>query len=371
MNEHLKDFLSSGKLVPQIIKTALSKDEKKADYLYSVTACDCWTNTPAQSVPIYRVYDHVHAFLDECKISEGKAVSPKGKVRKVLFLGYDGMRADMAAMLVTQRNAYDKNIASVGTRYGGISTVAKDGGLYLAYCGGEAACANQQSTSTSAGWTAQLTGVWGTKNGIKENHHSKNLNCKTFVLEYAEKGLATSINFDWTPFFDDNLKHEIEYAIAHPKLKIIFANTSLTDYDKKSDVQKRTCCAKKVGRTVGDTAARDYTLYRMEQGDTVVCGIYDSIDGAGHKYGFSPECSEYISAASTCDGYTYQILQEVRRREEEYGEEWLVILANDHGGTGKGHGGQSPEERTTWIATNRPISTDFYGKGYNGKTEKH
>lgn len=110
------------------------------------------------------------------------------------------MRADAAAQVVSAKNAYNLNEIGAGVKYGGIANVANEGGLYLAYCGGETGTETQQSTSTSAGWTAQFTGVWGIKNGIKENCDTKNMRFKTFALEYAEKGLSTSINFDWTPF---------------------------------------------------------------------------------------------------------------------------------------------------------------------------
>lgn len=67
--------------------------------------------------------------------------------------------------------------------------------------------------------------------------------------------------------------------------------------------------------------------------------------------------------------YAYSILQAVQAREEAYGEEWLVVFANDHGGIGQGHGGQSLEERTTWIATNIPFDETYYASGYNGFQE--
>lgn len=43
-----------------------------------------------------------------------------------------------------------------------------------------------------------------------------------------------------------------------------------------------------------------------------------------------------------------------------------LSMANDHGGTGQGHGEQSAQERTTWIATNRKLDTAWYSVGYDG-----
>ena len=72
----------------------------------------------------------------------------------------------------------------------------------------------------------------------------------------------------------------------------------------------------------------------------------------------------------TCDTYTYQILREIKSREEKLNEKWLIILSNDHGGKDRGHGGQTLEERTTFIATNIPFDEKLLGKSYNGKTDK-
>lgn len=63
-----------------------------------------------------------------------------------------------------------------------------------------------------------------------------------------------------------------------------------------------------LGFGIGDTFARDCTLNRINAGDSVIIGIYDSIDGAGHLSGFSKDNDTYFSVAMTCDTYTYQIL---------------------------------------------------------------
>ena len=56
----------------------------------------------------------------------------------------------------------------------------------------------------------------------------------------------------------------------------------------------------------------------------------------------------------------------IEEREENDNEEWLVVFANDHGGINQGHGEQTLEERTTWIATNIPFDESLYSAGYDG-----
>ena len=57
----------------------------------------------------------------------------------------------------------------------------------------------------------------------------------------------------------------------------------------------------------------------------------------------------------TVDRQLAPVWQAICQREKENDEEWLVIVTTDHGRTvtGKGHGGQTQEERTVWVITNQ------------------
>jgi hypothetical protein len=48
------------------------------------------------------------------------------------------------------------------------------------------------------------------------------------------------------------------------------------------------------------------------------------------------------------------VLEAVRARPRYADERWLVVVCTDHGGTKKGHGGQSPEERKIFALFNGP-----------------
>ena len=376
MNNKIKMFLSSGKTIPRLVKRFLKRVDNTESYLDTVLKNDIWSNSFEQSIPIYQIYHHIHSFMDECEIKNGKAVSNGNKIRKVLFLGYDGMRADMTAALLTRRNEFDSSLPCCSTQFSGIKEVSKSGGLYLAYCGGEANTPTQQTTSTSAGWTAQFTGVWGDKNGIKNNNDTKNMQYETFMLEYAKKGLSSSLNFTWNPLFDVNYSPEVRQVMKKPEIKMNFCDT---DRKKNAKIPRTSKISQEFSNFLApavpsisapfDSAARDYVLHRINQGDDIVCGLNDSIDSMGHMFEFSPKCAEYANASLTCDNFTYQIIQEIKKREAKLNEEWLIVLANDHGGIRKGHGGQTLEERTTWIATNIAINDALFGKGYDGKTQ--
>lgn len=342
--------------------------EKKSDinFLNKISKYSFWKNTAETSIPEYRTYNHVHDFLDECKIENGKALTPNGKIRKVLFIGFDGMRADALPYIVQSEKS---NIIAYNNRtgVGAINEISKKGGLYFAYCGGESK-ATEQQTSTSACWTSHFTGVWGNEHGIITNDDVKNMQFKTFMLEYAEKGLNTSVAFDWDPYFDVNLKEEVKY-VMQKNLPMRFCDI---DRVKKAGNEFNDFLAPDDPSNSApyDTGMRDYIISRIELGDDIVCGIFHNIDTAGHMFGFGTS-TQYIGTVINCDLYSYSILNVIREREKSLNEEWLVIFANDHGGLGKGHGNQTLEERTTWIATNISFDEKYYSNGYDGFSVKY
>lgn len=346
----------------------IGKIESKgnSNYLKKVGEYSFWKNTPETSLPEYQTYFHVHDFLDACEMKNGKAIASNGKRRKVLFIGFDGMRADALPYVLQDKNS-EIIVYNTVANSGGIDELVKKGAVYLAYCGGEAGTDTQQQTSTSACWTSHFTGVWGNKHGIITNDDVKNMQYKTFMLEYAEQGLNTSVAFDWDPYFDVNLREEVKY-VMHRKLPMQFCDI---DRVRKSDNAFNNFLApeKPSNSAPYDTGMRDYIISRINQGDDIVCGIFHNIDTAGHMYGFGSG-TQYIGTVINCDMYAHSVLNVIRDREKNLNEEWLVVFANDHGGLGKGHGNQSLEERTTWIATNILFDETYYSNGYDGLNVK-
>lgn len=350
------------------------KDEKPQNdnaYLEKVNDYSFWENSSDNAIAEYNTYNHVHNFLDDCVIKDSNAYSKDGKIRKVLFLGFDGMRADALPYVLTDENNKNGVAYNSATNVSAIQRLKQEGGAYIAYCGGEADTETAQTTSTSASWTSHFTGVWGSKHGIKTNDDSKNLDYKTFMLEFAEKGLNSSIAFDWDQYFDVNLKEEIKYVMEN-NLPMNFCDI---DREKAEKLKKTNAETLELFNFVApekpsdsapyDTGMRDYVLDRIALGDDIVCGIFHNIDTAGHTYGFGTS-TEYKASVINCDMYANSILNAVKEREEKYNEEWLVIFANDHGGLGTGHGEQTLEERTTWLVSNIKFDEKYYSNGYDG-----
>lgn len=116
------------------------------------------------------------------------------------------MRADAVPYVLDDENSDKYPANNSKTDVSALKRLAQQGGIYIGYCGGETGTETEQTTSTSASWTSHFTGVWGSKHGIKTNDDSKNMYYKTYMLEYAEKGLNSSIAFDWDQYLDVNIK---------------------------------------------------------------------------------------------------------------------------------------------------------------------
>lgn len=354
--------------------TSCGKDEQPApdeNYLKNVSAYSFWDNTADQSIAEYQTYNHVHVFLDECEIKNGNAVAKDGKTRKVLFLGFDGMRADALPYVLVDEKSDKHTAYNSLTDVSALERLKNSGGIYLAYCGGETGKETEQTTSTSASWTSHFTGVWGNNHGIKTNDDSKNMDYKTFMLEYAEKGLNTSIAFDWDQYLDVNLKEEVKYVMQN-NLPMTFCDIDRAKSDKLKKTRAETlelynfvAPETPSDSSPYDSGMRDYVLSRMEQGDDVICGIFHNIDSAGHTYGFGIS-TNYKGTVINCDMYANSILNMVEKREKENNEQWLIVFANDHGGLGTNHGEQTLEQRTTWIASNIAFDEKYFSKGYDG-----
>lgn len=358
-------------------------------YFGNVSAYSFWDNTGAESIAQYKYYDIMDKFLSEGTIQDGKSVKD-GKVRRVLFLGWDGTRADAMTNIFFDENNFGTNSYNYpATEYSGLNTLKKQGGIYLAYAGGEKGTDTEQETSTCAGWTSELTGAWHTTHGVNHNDDVKNMTKDTIMLHYAKLGLHTSLAFEWGQYFDVTLRNEISYLLENPDTPMLLRDTDRTKANSNADIVANENLEEESDILAVDldhynfvamdqplheykkydVAMRDYILERIASEDSWIGGLFHSPDTNGHTTGFSNEDPHYVNSVRNADAYLYTILQEIERREAECNEEWLVLVTADHGGSGRGHGLQIYEHRTIWVASNRPIDASYYGKNYDGYKE--
>lgn len=81
--------------------------------------------------------------------------------------------------------------------------------------------------------------------------------------------------------------------------------------------------------------------YIRENDFTMLFFQFDSVDHAGHEYGYGTP--QHLEAITRNDEYIGRIVEAVRERE--WMEDTLIMVEADHGGIGRGHGGAADAER--------------------------
>lgn len=96
-----------------------------------------------------------------------------------------------------------------------------------------------------------------------------------------------------------------------------------------------------------DPALTEQVLNYLTDGNpTILFVAWDSVDAAGHSYGYGSE--KHASALSEVDKMIQKIYDKLRMRGMM--DETLLIVSTDHGGTMAGsHGGDTPQERNNFI----------------------
>lgn len=306
--------------------SAESKESKNSKtYEQEIDSMDIFSSGIDKAMPQTIVHklitDHFNSPLPEGK-----------KVKKAIFIGYDGFRADGL------ENIQDNEESA-------IMYVKNQGGLYHTFSGGIAGV-NEQATSTAPSWMAMLTGGWGEYNGITDNSQMKNSDADTFLTSIAKQGHAASFTTSWREHTELSYRPDIAQSIKDG-LAVEYTHQiddTATYYQILKYVSKPSGAVK--------TAAED---------PDVIFFTLEYADHAGHGTGFGNQNPEYVQACKDDDAYGYDIVKTIEQRDSYAEEDWLIVISTDHGGTKFSHGGQSVFERTTWLAVNKPIDiTDDY-----------
>lgn len=299
--------------------TASRETKSKKTYASELEQTGLFSNSSDEALPqtvIYKlIMDHFNSPL------------PEGKtVKKAIFIGYDGFRADGLENI-------SENEASA------IMHIKKDGGIYHTFSGGIAG-KNEQATSTAPSWMAMLTGGWGEYNGVTDNAQMKDAEAETFLTALAKQGHSVSFTTSWRehtelsyrPDIVSSIKEGLSAEYTHQIDDTAVYYQILNYVSKPQNIQK--------------TAQED---------PDVIFFTLEFTDHAGHETGFGNQNEDYIKACNDADAYGYDIINSIENRSTYDNEDWLIIISTDHGGTHKQHGGQTPFERMTWLATNKKI----------------
>ncbi|MFE0026052.1 alkaline phosphatase family protein [Amycolatopsis sp. NPDC059021] len=240
-------------------------------------------------------------------LTSGVAAAQVAKTPKALVIGLDGARFDklLAADTPNVHALVQRGYAARSALYG----------------------SGMAQTSSGPGWSTILTGVWPDKHKVKDNSfNGNNLAANPSWLaraETANPALDTYAAVDWKPIGDQILR---------------------TGQDRKFVLDGDTAGYVKTDEQVAADAEK-----HLKQDKADASFVYfGQTDEAGHAHG--ADSPEYSASLRTDDALIGRLLAAIDARAGRANEDWLVMISTDHGHTAAGgHGGDSPEERMTFV----------------------
>lgn len=262
------------------------------------------------------------------------------KVTKTVFIIVDGIPSDVIEKLPHPT----------------LSAIEKEGGYSRTYVGGIKGTYSETPTISAVGYNSVLTGTWVNKHNVWDNDiKAPNYHYPTIFRYYKQaypKGkiaLFSSWLDNRTKLVGDNLAEtgNIPVDIHYDGLEL---DTVHFPHDKKGDYMSQ------IDESVAQKAAESI----RSQAPDLSWVYLEYTDDMGHRYGDSPEFYTAIQQEDKRIGYIWDA---IKYREKNFNENWLIIVTTDHGRdakTGRGHGGQSDRERSSWIFTNaKQLNEEF------------
>lgn len=176
-------------------------------------------------------------------------------------------------------------------------------------------------TSSSTNWASMIMGAGPEQHGITSNSWEKD----NFVLPT----ITQSEDFLFPSIFQliDDQKESAEIgAIYHWSGFGRLFEKGAVDYDINPESE--------------DEAAALAAAYIKEKKPTFTFIHFDHVDHGGHEYGHGT--LEYYKSVEKADAMLAEVMAAIKA--SGMADETLVIISADHGGLGKGHGGESLEE---------------------------
>ncbi|WP_158861367.1 alkaline phosphatase family protein [Lunatibacter salilacus] len=265
-------------------------------------------------------------------LSGGLAI---GQEKKTLFIILDGI----------QRELLEKNNTP------NIDQISQRGAYVHAYVGGLKGGYSETPTISAVGYNSLLTGVWYNKHNVRGNSiEQPNYNYwsifRHFKSAYPHK--TTAVYSTWldnrTKLVGENLEEtgffNLDYHFDGLEIDTLsFPHDEVSDYIRQID------------RQVSGYAANEVKL----KGPDLSWVYLQYTDDMGHRYGESEQMDLAIQEADRQVGLIWEA---IKYREETFRESWLVIITTDHGRRNRGydHGGQSDQERATWIVSSERLN---------------
>lgn len=270
------------------------------------------------------------------------AIGSYAQKKKVVFMIVDGIPADMIEKLNTPA----------------LNAISKIGGYRRAYVGGEKGGYSQTPTISAVGYNSLLTGTWVNKhnvwgNDIKAPNYSYHNLFR--LIETQSPAKKTAVFSTWldnrTRLVGEGLPEAGGIQLDHhvdglEKDSVRFPHDQDAFYIHKID----------------EEVIRQAAMYIRNEGPDLAWIYLQYTDDMGHMYGNS---GRFEKAIEIMDDQVRRVWEAIQSRERNYGDKYEIYITTDHGRdneTGKGHGGQSDRERSTWIVTNAANLNAYFDK---------
>ncbi|MGO4778604.1 alkaline phosphatase family protein, partial [Lysobacter sp. 2RAB21] len=167
-----------------------------------------------------------------------------------------------------------------------------------------------------------FTGFWADQHGVTSNDITLPLK-KPHVFDLIKQAYptaTTAVVADWANLTANLRPATVDQAVANAA---------------KNSQQATDTVIQWLDQTYAPTAI----FYYLHNVDIHVCC-------------YAPGNATYQQKLLAEDAQIKQVLDALTRRPNYLNEEWLIVVASDHGGLNSGHGGQSPDERDALLVLN-------------------
>ncbi len=251
---------------------------------------------------------------------------------KAVFILLDGIPADV--------------IEKVSTPV--LDEIAAAGGYARAHVGGELGGRTETPTISAPGYMSLLTATWANKHNVRGNYNQSPNYAYWNVFRIVKSVDASRKTALFSTWLDNRT---VLVGEGRPGAGDFRLDHTVDGFERDTVAFPHDPASRYI-QAIDERVTTEAADYIAAKGPDLSWVYLQHTDDAGHANGDS---DAFFTAVQQADARVGRIWAAVKQRQA-LGENWMIVVTTDHGRdarTGKGHGGQSERERTTWIVTNQ------------------